>query len=144
MLHVLEVVSALLRPGRAPEVVDRNRGNAPLCEAEGELLVEAVEAADVGEDDHPFPAGLLRRCGERREPVSVGALEGEVAMLDRAALDRRDRRQRVQVEAHFATLYPVCGPAIILECARASESGWWAAGGGEDSSSATWSRSVAK
>ena len=62
-------------------------------------------------------------------------------MLDRAALDRRDRRQRVQVEAHAATLYPVCGPVIILGCARASESGWSAAAGGEDSSSATWSRS---
>ena len=48
--HVLEVVAALLCAGRASEVVERDRGVPALGEAQGELLVEAVEAADVRED----------------------------------------------------------------------------------------------
>ena len=61
---VLEVVAALLDAGRAAEVVDRDGGVAALREAQRELLVEAVEPADVRQDDD---AGARRLVGQRRE-----------------------------------------------------------------------------
>src|SRR5439155_11950959 len=48
----IEVLVALAGAGRAAEVVDRDRVMAGLREALGELDVEAVQTADVGEDDH--------------------------------------------------------------------------------------------
>ncbi len=47
VLHVGEVVIALAHSAGAAEVVDRDGGRPALGEAQGELLVEAVEAADV-------------------------------------------------------------------------------------------------
>src|SRR5207253_5385584 len=44
---VLEPVTALLGAGGPPEVVERQRRVASLREAQRELLVEAVEPADV-------------------------------------------------------------------------------------------------
>src|SRR5262249_27542762 len=103
--HVLEVVATLLHAGRAPEEVERNRRVPALGEAERELLVEAVEAADVRED-HDADAGfLLRRRLERCEAVPVGRLEHEVVVRDGRARDRRDRRHRVEVEAHAVERY---------------------------------------
>ena len=49
VLHVLEVVVALPVARGPAEVVERNRGVAALGEAQRELLVEAVEPADVRE-----------------------------------------------------------------------------------------------
>ena len=76
--HVLEVVVALLRPGRAPEVVERDRGIPALGEPQRELLVEAVQPADVGEDHDadaaPAPRATrrTRRSGSRRPPRARG------------------------------------------------------------------------
>ena len=100
MRHVLEVVVALLDAGGAPEVVDRDRGVPALGEAERELLVEAVEPADVGQDHDPGAARLVGRRREGGEPVAVVRLEHEVVVRDGRAREHRDRRQRITVEAH--------------------------------------------
>ena len=102
VVRVREVLVALSDPGRAPEVVDRDGRDALLAEPEGELLVEVVQAADVGKDDD---AAAGRRVGagrERREPRPVGGLEHEVVVRDRRARDRRDRRAGVGVVTHGA------------------------------------------
>ena len=100
MRHVLEVVAALLGAGRATEVVERDRGIPPLREPKRELLVEAIEAADVGKDDDTDACRLLGRGDERREAVPVACLEDEVVVRDRGSGERRDRRRGVEVEAH--------------------------------------------
>ena len=71
VLHEGEVVVALADAGRPPEVVDRHRVVAALGEAEGELLVEAVEAAHVREYDDARPRRLVRDGGERGQLVPV-------------------------------------------------------------------------
>jgi hypothetical protein len=48
--HVLEVLAALAGARGAPEVVDRDRVVAGLREPLGQLDVEPVQAADVGQD----------------------------------------------------------------------------------------------
>ena len=53
-----------------------------LGEAERELLVEAVEPADVREDHDPGAARLVGRGGEGGEPVAVPGLEHEVVVRD--------------------------------------------------------------
>ena len=73
----LELVVALRDARGAPEVVDRDRLVPALGEAERELLVEAVEPADVREDHDPGAARLVRGGGERGEPVPVPGLEDE-------------------------------------------------------------------
>ena len=82
------------------EVVERDRGVATLCEAERELLVEAVEPADVREHDDPDPRRLVRVRAERREAVSVTTLEHQVLVGDSRTADHGDRRRRVELEAH--------------------------------------------
>ena len=78
--HVLEVVAALLGSGRASEVVERDRRVAALGEAQRELLVEAVEAADVGQDHDSGAVGSSGVADERREAVAVRGLEHEVVV----------------------------------------------------------------
>ena len=63
--HVLPVAVALAGARGPAEVVDRDRVMAGLGEALGELDVEAVEPADVGQDDHAGAAGPLGRLGQR-------------------------------------------------------------------------------
>ena len=100
MLHVVPVVVTLRNSGGAAEVVERDGGEATLREAEGDLLVEAVEAADVRED-HDTDARRVIRCrGERREAVPVACVEDQVLVRDGGAPDDRDRRDRVELEAH--------------------------------------------
>jgi len=98
--HVLEVVIAFLDAGSAAEVVEGNGGVASLGEAERELLVEPVEPAHVREDDHADVCVLVRRGGERSEPVSVRRLEDQILMRYRRARDLRDGRNRIEVETH--------------------------------------------
>ena len=98
--HVLEVVVPLPGACRPAEVVERDRGVPALGEAQRELLVEAVEPADVGQDHDPGAARLVGRGREGGEPVAVPRLEHEVVVRDRRAREHRDRRQRVGVEAH--------------------------------------------
>ena len=100
VLQVVEAVVALGDPGRAAEPVDRDGGVAALGEAQGELLVEAIQAADVRQDDDPDGRGVVRRRGEGREARSVGRAEHEFLMRDRGARDLGNGRQRVQLEAH--------------------------------------------
>ena len=100
VLHVLEVVAALLDAGRSPEVVERERRVAALGEAEGELLVEPVQPTDVGEDHDPGRGRLVRGRQERGEAVSVTRLQHQVIVRDGGAGDDGDRRDRVELEAH--------------------------------------------
>ena len=97
---VLEVLAALLDAGRAPEVVERERQVATLGEAQCQLLVEAVEAAHVGENHDAGLGRLLRACQEGGEAVSVTRLEHEFLVRDGRAGDDRDRRRGVELEAH--------------------------------------------
>ena len=73
---------------------------AALGEPKRELLVEAVEAADVRQDHDAGREVSLRDGPEGRELVAVLALEDEVVVGDRGAGDPRDRRLGVDVEAH--------------------------------------------
>jgi len=57
--RVLEVVAPLRRARRPTEVVDRDRVEAALGEAEGKFLVEAVEPPNVREDDDADPVRLV-------------------------------------------------------------------------------------
>src|SRR5699024_10163078 len=60
----VELVAARREAGGAAEVVERDRMVARLGEALGELRVEGIEAADVGED-HDRRLGGARRLRER-------------------------------------------------------------------------------
>ena len=101
MIHVRELVVALRHAGGAPEVVEGDRGIAALAEAQRELLVEAVEAADVREHDDADGPRLVRDGGERGELVAVGRPEGEILRPHRRPTrEGRDRRQGVELEAH--------------------------------------------
>ena len=100
--HELEVLVARAEPGRAAEVVDRDRRMAGGGEALGQLLVEAEQAADVGQDDD---AG--RTLGARQVGAEVGAVGGRQrqALAGRAAGDdlealREVGHDRVKGEAH--------------------------------------------
>ena len=63
-----------------------------LREPQGELLVEGVEAADVGQDHDPG-AGRVRRPGRGtpRNRLPSAASSVELGRVERAAGDRRDR-----------------------------------------------------
>src|SRR4029079_14893488 len=51
--HVLEPLAPSPEAGGPPEVVDRDRVDAVLGEAQGQLLEERVEAANVRQDHDP-------------------------------------------------------------------------------------------
>jgi hypothetical protein len=88
------------RARRPTEVVDRDRVDAALGEAEGKLFVEAIEPPNVREADDADPVGLVGGRLEGCEAVAVGRLELDVVVRDRSAGNSGDRRQRVEVEAH--------------------------------------------
>ena len=100
MRHVLELVVALGDARRAAEVVERDGRVAALREAKCELLVEAVEAADVGEDDDARFARLVGQRGEGGEAVAVRRVQHQLLVRDGGAGDDGDRRRGVVVEAH--------------------------------------------
>ena len=77
-----------------------------LGEPERELLVEAVEPADVRQDDDADASRLVRRRGEGREAVPVLRVEHEHVVRDRSAGDRRNGWQRVELEAHPVATIP--------------------------------------
>ena len=96
------------RPGGPAEVVERDRVVAGLGEPLGELGVERVQAADVGEDHDPAAASGRRLRERGREVRAVGGRQlehlGARATGDRGeqkVLGRR-RRPGVEVEAHAA------------------------------------------
>src|SRR5581483_10643955 len=88
VVHVRKVVVPLRHAGRAPEVVEGDRRVPALGEAERELLVEAVEAAYVREDDDADAARLVGRGGERREAVPVLRLQHEILVRDGSEIGR--------------------------------------------------------
>ena len=105
--HVLEVVAALLGAGRATEVIERDRSDPALREAQRKLLVEAVETAHVRQNHDTDLGSIVRDGGEGGEPVAITRFEHELVVRDGGAADRRDRRNGVELEAHpVASLAP--------------------------------------
>src|SRR4051812_13696052 len=100
--HVVPVVRPLVDTCGATEVVEGDGRVTPLGEAHRELLVEPVEAADVGQDHDAGGDFSLGQRPERGEAVAVLALEDEVVVRDSGARDARDRRLGVEVETHGA------------------------------------------
>src|SRR5262249_38151460 len=100
MAAVLELLSTPGHRGAPAEVVDRDRFVPSLGEAECELLVEPVEAADVGQDHDAGGARLVRACGKGGEAVAVRRFEDEVVVRDRGSAYDGDRRLRVRFVAH--------------------------------------------
>ena len=90
--HVLEAVVTLRCPRGAPEVVEGDGGHAALRKPQRELLVEAIQAADVREDDDADLRRLCRSRGESGEPVAVVRLQRQILVRDGRAADDRDRR----------------------------------------------------
>jgi hypothetical protein len=90
--HVVPVVRPLVDAGRAAEVVEGDRSVAALGEAQGELLVEAVEAPHIRQDHDARRELSVRNRPEGGEPVAVLGLEHEVVVRDGGARDARDRR----------------------------------------------------
>ena len=102
VLHVRELVVALADARRAAEVVERDGGVAALGEAQRELLVEAVEAAHVGQHDDADRRRLVGQRHERREPRSVGGLERDVLRATRAPRPRGGIGGRESSSKHIA------------------------------------------
>src|SRR5438874_608838 len=117
--HVIPVVGPLVDARGAAEVVERDGGMAAFGEAERELLVEAVEAADIRQDHDPGGDGALREGAERGEAVAVLARQDEVVVGDGRAEDARDRRLRVELETHRAGAYETDRRAASYHRARA-------------------------
>ena len=70
MRHVIEVVGAPSGPRRSPEEVEGDRVHTGRREPFRELLVERVQAADVGRDDNAgVPSGCAREIRADLRPV---------------------------------------------------------------------------
>ena len=95
-----EVVVALGDPRRTAEVVDRDRVEAALREAQRELLVEGVQPAYVGQDHDADPRRRFRLGRERHERRAVGGAQRQGLVRYRGARDRRHRGPGIEVEAH--------------------------------------------
>jgi len=102
--HAVELGVALLDACRPAEVVEGDGRVPALGEAQCELLVEAIEAADVRKDHDARRPRLVGHGGEGREAVAVRRVEHEVVVRHGGARDDRDRRQGVAVEAHAESL----------------------------------------
>jgi hypothetical protein len=100
MRRVVEILATLPGPSGSPEIVDGDGIDTALREPQRELLVERVEAADVGQDDDPDAARLGRSGPKRRQRVAVGRGEDGPLPVEGAAGDRRDRWAAVVVMAH--------------------------------------------
>ena len=97
---VRKVVVAFPDTRGSAEVVDPHRGGAALGEAQRKLLVEAVQATDVGQDHDAVAGRLFRNGGERREARPVSRLEDEIPVRDGGAGYDGDRRLGIELEAH--------------------------------------------
>ncbi len=103
---------AIADPRGPAEVVDGDCLDAGLGEAHGQLLVVAVQAANVGQDDDRL-AGRRRRPGmEGLESIAVGGGEDQRLAFDGGPGRFRYRGLAVQIEAHGST--PVGGVEPIL------------------------------
>src|SRR4051812_40315899 len=106
--HVLERVAAWLGAGRPPEIVDGEGIDAAFRETQGELLVERMQPAHVGEDDDAGATGLGRPRSEGGEAVPVGTRDLGRLAVESAAGDREDRRSTVGGVAHERLLRGCC------------------------------------
>ncbi len=130
--HVLELVVALRDSRRAAEVVEGDRRVSALGEPQRELLVEAVEAADVREDHDadarrlssgvaanaakrlPSAASRTRSSCETAAP-EIGGIGGEESRSKhmRATLQRGD--EPLEVARRSSTSRPTHGRARAPE-----------------------------
>ena len=95
----VEVVVALPDARGPAEVVEGDGGVAALGEAQRELLVEAVEPADVGEDDDADARRLVGRAANaaNRVPSADSSTRSSCEMAAPRMIG--DRRQGVELEA---------------------------------------------
>ncbi len=100
VLLVGEVGVPPLGAGRPREEIERHCIHAGLREAERQLLVVRVQAANVRDDHHAGARRLLCAGTDGRELGPVGAGEGQLLAVDRGAANRGDRWSGVTVEAH--------------------------------------------
>jgi hypothetical protein len=77
MRHEVEVGAPIADadPGGPAEVVDRQGFHAQLGEAQGQLLVVVVQAANVGQDDHGPSRAHIRAGVECSEAGAVGRVQ---------------------------------------------------------------------
>ena len=106
----IEVVAAVAEARRAGEVIDRDRVDPVLGEAEGQLLVVGMQPADVGEDQDARARRPRGPGGERPERRPVGRGEGHRRPIHRTTRDRGDGRPTVEIEAHVVI---PCGQALV-------------------------------
>jgi len=83
--HELERLGAVGGLRRTAEVVDRDRVDPRLGETLGELLVELVQTADVGHDDHAGTGRLFRAREVGAEFGSVGRGEDQLTLVGGSA-----------------------------------------------------------
>ena len=100
MRRAVEVRSAVADPGCPPEVVDGDRVDAALREAQRQLAVVGVQAAHVGQDHDPGAGGLGGMGDECREPGTVGGVQSHALTVDRRPGQGSDRGSAVKVETH--------------------------------------------
>ena len=126
MGRVLEAVHAPAEAGRPAEVVDGDGVYAVLGEAQGQVLVVGVQAADIRQD-HDAGAGRDGGAGtERGQPSAIVRGEGQLAGVERTTGDRRHGRAGVMVVAHGTNLRrraPLCAAGRVRDRPRASVQG---------------------
>jgi len=100
VLGVGEGFASLAHPGSAPEVVDGDRVVAVLGETKRQMLIEMVETAYVGEDDHPGSFASGTGGGESGKLVAVGCGQREILTTGYSTIDRLDWGTGVGVVTH--------------------------------------------
>jgi hypothetical protein len=97
---MLEGLATPTEAGRSAEPIDGKGIDPALREPKGELLVERMEAAYVGEDDHTSTPWPRRQSPERSEAVAIRRDQLDQSAVKGTTCDLRDRRAAVVVEAH--------------------------------------------
>ena len=100
MRHVLEAVAPVAPSGRPCKVVDGDAVDAGLGKSLRQLFEELMEAADVGQDDHPGICRLGRPCEVGVELGAVRRGEDEISVVSRGSAYRRQRWSSVVSIAH--------------------------------------------
>src|SRR4029450_7148098 len=95
MRLVIEIIFAAFDSRRPPVVVDDHGVHASVAEPERKLLIEAVQAPDVGKDPDPWCVGGVGRRGEGGETIPVHRFEDNPSSV--AALPGREWRIRPRV-----------------------------------------------
>src|SRR5712664_2705627 len=95
MRHEFERLAAIADACRAAEIVDGYRVDPGLGEALRELLVEMVQAADVGHDDHAGTGRLFGACEVGAELRAICGGEDQVTLVGGGAAYGREGRAGV-------------------------------------------------